>query len=168
MESLSMTQPKSRSLHFNVDVLLGMVFLVASAVFLWELVPNYIEQPGYMQHPLLSPRFLPEVMGWIVLVLSLGLILSGLTRQVGNSQERLLKDVPFAQYASIFVALVVYGFGFQWLGAMVSGVAATLLLFAALKVRRPLLYVFAVLFPLAVCWAFISGLNVPLPSGDLW
>ncbi|EKE76752.1 tripartite tricarboxylate transporter TctB family protein [Gallaecimonas xiamenensis] len=165
-----MTQSKRRSLSLNGDVVLGLIFLVAALVFLVKLVPDFIEQPGYMQHPLLSPRFLPSVMGWIVLVLSLGLVLGGLLKDAKAvaGQYPLLKGVPAAQYLCILVALALYGFGFEYLGAPLTGAAATVLLFAGLKVRHPLLYVLAVVFPLAVCWVFNHGLNVPLPQGDWW
>ena len=42
--------------RLNPNSLLGGLFFVVSLVFLFYVIPNYINLPPYMQHPLLSPH----------------------------------------------------------------------------------------------------------------
>ena len=61
------------------------------------------------------------------------------------------------------LALVVYVGLFEMLGAIISGILATLILFVAHPVRTLRVYSLAVAFPVGVSLLFTEVMNVPLP-----
>ncbi len=155
--------------RFNPNTIVGAVFFILALVFLYYVVPNYISAPPFMQHPLLSPKFLPQVAGWSVLVLSLVLFVSGLRvppeREPG---DELRHGVSVIRQVLMVAAGVVYAFFFEQLGAIGSGVLACVLLFLASGLRKPWVYLLALVFPVAVTLVFVHLMNVPLPVGELW
>jgi len=152
------------------DAAISLAMIVVALVFLLHLVPEYIVEPRRLQSPLLSPLILPQIMGWMVLLLSILLLLSTL---FGRERERPpgvtpLRELPVRQWLLPFLAFLVYYFGFEALGAPLCGVLATLLLFLTMGVRRISLYAMGIVVPVAICLAFDYGLSVPLPYGYLW
>ncbi|MBA1273276.1 tripartite tricarboxylate transporter TctB family protein [Stutzerimonas azotifigens] len=163
--------PSSPPRWANLNTLLGIVCLIAALVFLFYLVPQHIEQAPRLQNPLQSPRWLPTVAGWIILLLSIALVIEGCLRppQPEEGKGETGQDrAPAWRWLLLLVALASYWLLFEALGAIVAGVLATVLLFLATPVRKPWLYGLAVLLPWLVCLLFIHVLNVPLPSGSLW
>src|SRR5690554_3392438 len=152
------------------DAAISLVMLATSLAFLFYIIPEYIVEPRRLQSPLLSPLILPQIMGWMVLLLSILLLLSTL---FGRERERPpgvtpLRELPVRQWLLPFLAFLVYYFGFEALGAPLCGVLATLLLFLSMGVRRISLYAMGIVVPVAICLAFDYGLSVPLPYGYLW
>lgn len=168
-ENQSADTPATHYGRLNPNTIVGVVFFILALVFLYYIIPSYISAPPFMQHPLLSPRFLPQVAGWSVLVLSLVLMVSGLRvppeREPGDELRR---GVSLIRQALMVGAGVVYAFFFEQLGAIGSGVLACVLLFLASGLRNPLIYLLAIAFPVLVTMLFIYLLNVPLPVGELW
>jgi putative tricarboxylic transport membrane protein len=152
------------------EAVISLVLIATSLTFLFYLIPEYIVEPRRLQSPLLSPLILPQIMGWMILLLGVGLVLGtlfGPQRERAEKNTR-LRDLPVRQWLLPLLAFAVYYFGFEALGAAVCGVLATLLLFVAMGVRRIGIYLLGVAMPVGICLAFDYGLNVPLPYGSLW
>lgn len=151
----------------NINTLLGGLWLLAALVFVFHLVPNYIEEAPMVQNPMQSPRWLPNVAGWLVAVLSLALIIEGCLRPPVRTVA-LEEGAPPRRWLLMLAGLGAYWLLFEPLGAIAAGILGTLLLFAAHPVRKLWLYALAIVFPWIVSLLFIHVLNVPLPSGTLW
>lgn len=164
-----MTTAATRPRWANVNTLLGAFWLAAALVFLFYLVPNYIDEAPMVENPMQSPRWLPSVAGWLIAVLSLALILEGLFRPPASdpAAERNEAATP-RRWLLMLAGLGVYWLLFEPLGAIGAGILGTLLLFAAHPVRKPWLYLVAIALPWLVSLLFIHVLNVPLPPGTLW
>jgi putative tricarboxylic transport membrane protein len=146
------------------DVLAGTVLLIASAILLFYLVPNYIGEPPILQSPMMSPRWLPRIVGWLLLGFSVLLIVQGmLVDNTDNEDGRRIEKGPRRRSALMVVALVVYVALFEMLGAVISGILATLILFVAHPVRTWWVYGLAIVFPVVVTFLFVKVMNVPLP-----
>ncbi|MGQ4878092.1 tripartite tricarboxylate transporter TctB family protein [Billgrantia sp. LNSP4103-1] len=146
------------------DVLAGVVSLIASAILLFYLVPNYIGEPPILESPMMSPRWLPRIVGWLLLGFSLLLIVQGLLVDNTDKEDgRRIDKGPWWRFALMMVGLVVYVALFEALGAVISGILATLILFAAHPVRTWWVYGLAIIFPAAVTFVFVKVMNVPLP-----
>ncbi|MBK3868820.1 tripartite tricarboxylate transporter TctB family protein [Pseudomonas stutzeri] len=154
----------------SADAAVSLILIATSLAFLFYLVPEYIVEPRRLQSPLLSPLILPQIMGWLILLLGIGLVLGMLFGPERARVERnsRLRDLPVRQWLLPILAFAVYYFGFEPIGAAVCGVLATLLLFIAMGVRRIGIYLLGVAMPVGICLAFDYGLNVPLPYGSLW
>ncbi|WP_444679207.1 tripartite tricarboxylate transporter TctB family protein [Halomonas sp. E19] len=153
-----------RAIRDPVDVLSGCVLLSASAFLLFYLVPNYISEPPFLQSPMMSPRWLPRIVGWMLLGFSLLLIVQGLLVDNTDKEDgRRIEKGPRLRFAMMAAALVVYVTLFEALGAVISGILATLILFAAHPVRTWWVYSLAFVFPAAVAFVFVKVMNVPLP-----
>ncbi|RBW51809.1 tripartite tricarboxylate transporter TctB family protein [Marinobacter sp. F3R11] len=153
----------------NPNSILGGIFSVLAAGFLFYVVPTHIEIPAHMQHPLLSPRFLPQLAGWLVLALSILLMIDGLVKPPKRTEtDEFRRGVPIVRQLLMVAAGVVYVLFFEQLGAIGSGVLACVLLFLASGLRNLWVYALAIVFPAVVTLLFIYVLNVPLPPGTLW
>ena len=152
------------------DAVISLVMLVTSLAFLFYIVPEYIVEPRRLQSPLLSPLVLPQIMGWMVLLLSVLLLLSTLFGRERERSESVtpLRELPVRQWLLPLLAFAAYYFGFEALGAPLCGVLATLLLFLSMSVKRISIYALGIVIPVAICLAFDYGLSVPLPYGSLW
>jgi putative tricarboxylic transport membrane protein len=151
----------------NINTLLGATWLIVALVFLFFLVPNYIEEAPMVQNPMQSPRWLPSAAGWLVALLSLALIVEGCLRPPERQAES-DDAAPPRRWLLMLAGLGAYWLLFEPLGAIAAGILGTLLLFAAHPVRTPWLYLLAIALPWLVSLLFIHVLNVPLPSGTLW
>ena len=155
--------------RLNPNSLLGGLFFVVSLVFLFYVIPNYINLPPYMQHPLLSPRFLPQLAGWLVLILAFVLMVNGLLYPPKREEaDELRQGVPVLRQVLMLAAGAIHAVFFEQFGAIGSGIFASVLLFMASGLKSAWIYVLAVLFPVVVSLLFIHVLNVPLPVGTLW
>jgi len=160
---------ESLSGRWNQNSMLGGAFSILALGFLFYIIPNYIEIPSHMQSPLLSPRFLPQLAGWLVLVLSILLLIGGLTKPPKqDAADELRRGVPVTRKLLMVAAGVVYVLFFEQLGAIGSGVLASVFLFLASELRGFWVYALAVIFPAIVTLLFIYILNVPLPEGTIW
>lgn len=154
---------------WNPNSILGGALVVLTGIFLFYVIPNYINMPPFMQHPLLSPRFLPQLAGWIVLVLAALLLLDGLLNPPQREEaEALRSGVPVLRQVLMVAAGAVYVLFFEQLGAIGSGLLASVLLFLASDLRKLWVYALAIAFPVVVSLLFVHVLNVPLPTGTLW
>nr|WP_298058718.1 tripartite tricarboxylate transporter TctB family protein [uncultured Halomonas sp.] len=146
------------------DVVAGVVLLGFSLLLLFYLIPNYIGQPPIVQNPMMSPRWLPTIVGWLLAVFSVLMVVQGtLVADDSEASERRFERGPWMRFALMALALVVYVGLFEMLGAIVSGVLATLILFIAHPVRTLWVYLLAVAFPVSVSLLFTEVMNVPLP-----
>ncbi|UYG03337.1 tripartite tricarboxylate transporter TctB family protein [Halomonas sp. LR3S48] len=162
---MSTSFPKRvRALRDPGDVLAGSVLLAAAAALLFYLIPNYIGEPPILQNPMMSPRWLPRIVGWLMLGFSCLLIVQGLLVDNTDKEDgRRIEKGPWLRSAMMVVALIVYVGLFEALGAVISGILATLILFAAHPVRTWWVYGLAFVFPVAVTFLFVKVMNVPLP-----
>lgn len=153
-----------RAVRDPVDVMSGCVLMAASAILLFYLVPNYISEPPILQNPMMSPRWLPRIVGALMLGFSFLLIVQGiLVDNTGKDDGRRIEKGSRLRFAMMVVALAVYVVLFEALGAVIAGILATLILFAAHPVRVWWVYSLAFVFPAAVAFIFVKVMNVPLP-----
>ncbi|PMR72098.1 tripartite tricarboxylate transporter TctB family protein [Billgrantia endophytica] len=162
---MTTTDPKpGRQVNDSGDVLAGLVLLVSSAVLVFYLVPNFISEPPILQNPMMSPRWLPRIVGWLMLGFSVLLIFQGIfVENKAESDERRIDKGPWLRFALMVLALMVYVTMFELLGAIISGILATLILFVAHPVRTWWVYSLAFIFPAGVAFIFVEVMNVPLP-----
>ncbi|WP_323752975.1 tripartite tricarboxylate transporter TctB family protein [Marinobacter sp.] len=159
----------SRHGRLNPNSVLGGAFCILAAIFLFYVVPTHINMPPYMQHALLSPRFLPQVAGWLVFSLSFLLMIDGIMKPPKRAEaDELRRGVPLIRQALLLAAGVIYAIFFEELGAMGSGILASAFLFLASGLRGLKIYALVIVFPVVVTLLFIYVLNVPLPVGTLW
>ncbi|WP_346796866.1 tripartite tricarboxylate transporter TctB family protein [Halomonas sp. Bachu 37] len=151
------------------DVIAGIVLLGFSLVLVFYLVPNFINEPPILQNPMMSPRWLPEIVGWLILLFSVLLIFQGLLVE-GDTEadERTIEKGSPQRFVMMVVALVIYVALFETLGAIICGILATLVLFVAHPVRTWWVYSLAFLFPIVVSLLFVEIMNVPLPMMPFW
>lgn len=145
------------------DVVAGVVLLGFSLFLLFYLIPYYIGQPPIIQNPMMSPRWLPTIVGWLLLVFSLLLIAQGVMVADDGDGGRRFERGPWLRFVLMVVALVVYVGLFELLGAIISGILATLIMFIAHPVRTWWVYSLAIVFPVGVSLLFTEVMNVPLP-----
>ncbi|WP_421683301.1 tripartite tricarboxylate transporter TctB family protein [Stutzerimonas urumqiensis] len=157
-----------RSRWANPDVWLGAFWLLAALVFVLYLVPNHIDEAPMVENPMQSPRWLPSLAGWLIVALSVALIVDALTRPAPAASATVGERSGARRILLMLIALGTYWLLLEPLGAIATGILATLILFVAHPVRTPWLYGLAIALPWLVCLLFIHVLNVPLPSGTLW
>ncbi|MGJ7462791.1 tripartite tricarboxylate transporter TctB family protein [Halomonas sp. MA07-2] len=146
------------------DVVAGVVLLGFSLLLLFYLVPNYIGEPPILQNPMMSPRWLPRIVGWLILVFAVMLIVQGFLPSNDDEESgRRFERGPWLRFALMALALIVYVGLFEVLGAILSGILATSILFIAHPVRIWWVYSLAVVFPVGVSLLFTEVMNVPLP-----
>lgn len=145
------------------DVVAGAILLSFSLLLLFYLIPNYIGQPPIMQNPMMSPRWLPTIVGWLLLVFSVLLMVQGVLVTVEEDDDRRFERGPWRRFVLMIFALVVYASLFELLGAIISGILATFILFIAHPVRTLWVYGLAIVFPVGVTLLFTEVMNVPLP-----
>lgn len=146
------------------DVVAGVILLGFALLLLFHLIPNYIGQPPVMQNPMMSPRWLPTIVGWLLLVFSLLMIVQGvLVADDAEDSGRRFERGTWLRFVLMVVALVVYAGLFEMLGAIISGILATFILFIAHPVRTLWVYGLAIVFPVGITLLFTEVMNVPLP-----
>lgn len=142
----------------------GTVLTGFSLLLLFYLVPNHIGEPPILQNPMMSPRWLPTIVGWLTLSFSVVLIAQGFLISSDSKDDGLhFERGPWLRFALMALALIVYVGMFELLGAILSGILATLLLFIAHPVRTWWVYILAIVFPVGVSLLFIKVMYVPLP-----
>ena len=146
------------------DVVAGVVLLGFALLLLFYLIPNYIGQPPIMQNPMMSPRWLPTIVGWLLLVFSLLMVVQGvLVADDAEDSGRRFEHGTWLRFGLMVVALIVYAGLFEMLGAIISGILATFILFIAHPVRNVWVYGLAIVFPVGITLLFTEVMNVPLP-----
>lgn len=146
------------------DVVAGAALLGFSLLLLFYLIPGYIGEPPIIQNPMMSPRWLPNIVGWLTLVFSVLLIAQGLlVRSDNEDDERYFDQGPWLRFGLMILALITYVGLFELLGAILSGILATCILFIAHPVRTWWIYSLAIVFPVGVSLLFTEVMNVPLP-----
>ena len=144
-------------------MLVGLFMALLSLLFILYIGLEYIEEPGFVKNPIMSPRWLPMVMSWCVFILSLTLCFQEWLSSSKNidpvSKDRSI-DVVI-----LIAVLIGYVLAFERLGAVLTAIVACLILFALRARRSMTLYLFAMIIPIAVYFFFTELLNVPLPRG---
>ena len=146
------------------DLITGIVLLGFAIVLVFYLVPNYINEPPILQNPMMSPRWLPTIIGWLILLFSVLLILQAfIVEQRAEEDERAIEKGSTRRFVLMVLSLVIYVALFEAMGAVFCGILATLVLFVAHPVRTWWVYSLAFLFPIIVTLLFVEVMNVPLP-----
>ncbi len=146
------------------DLITGIVLLGFAMVLVFYLVPNYINEPPILQNPMMSPRWLPTIIGWLILMFSVLLILQAcIVEQRAEEDERAIEKGSTRRFVLMVLSLVIYVALFEAMGAVFCGILATLVLFVAHPVRTWWVYSLAFLFPIVVTLLFVEVMNVPLP-----
>lgn len=158
---------KSTKPWLRMDAILGAVLSLVALIFLFYLVPNYIEEPKSVNSIMMSPRFVPNIAGWGILLLSVLLTLQSL-RSTTNNKTTPFINTPALRWILMLATFVIYTFFFEWLGAIASAFIASSCLLLANYVRQFWLYVLMLVFPILVFLLFVYVLHVPLPWGDVW
>ncbi|WP_422103259.1 tripartite tricarboxylate transporter TctB family protein [Vreelandella sp.] len=150
------------------DVVAGSLLLCFSLALVFYLVPNYINEPPILQNPMMSPRWLPGIVGWMIVLFSVLLILQGfLLDRSSEDDERHIEKGSTRRFVLMVAALLVYVALFEAMGAVFTGILATLILFVAHPVRTWWAYSLAFVFPIAVTFLFVKVMNVPLPISPI-
>ncbi|MCG7576272.1 MULTISPECIES: tripartite tricarboxylate transporter TctB family protein [unclassified Halomonas] len=150
------------------DVIAGGILLCFSLALVFYLVPNYINEPPILQNPMMSPRWLPGIVGWLIVLFSVLLILQGfLLDRRHEDDERQIEKGPTRRFVLMVAALLTYVALFEAMGAVFTGILATLILFLAHPVRTWWAYSLAFVFPIAVTLLFVNVMNVPLPLSPI-
>lgn len=148
----------------NVEsTVVGVVIFLLSLFFVLYLVPNHIEEPPFLEHPMMSPKWLPTIMGWLTAGFSFLLFLEGIFGKQSEKSTQEKDRGPVLRWGLMIVALAIYILLFETLGAVVSGVLATIVLFLAHPVKTLWVYALAFVLPAVVVFVFIRVMNVPLP-----
>ncbi|CAD5247854.1 MULTISPECIES: tripartite tricarboxylate transporter TctB family protein [Halomonadaceae] len=146
------------------DLITGIVLLGFAIVLVFYLVPNYINEPPILQNPMMSPRWLPAIIGWLILLFSILLILQAFILEGKTEEdERAIEKGSTRRFVLMVLSLVIYIALFEVMGAVFCGILATLVLFVAHPVRTWWVYSLAFLFPVVVALLFVEVMNVPLP-----
>ncbi len=146
------------------DLITGIVLLGFAIVLVFYLVPNYINEPPILQNPMMSPRWLPAIIGWLILLFSILLILQAfIVEGKAEEDERAIEKGSTRRFVLMVLSLVIYVALFEVMGAVFCGILATLVLFVAHPVRTWWVYSLAFLFPVVVALLFVEVMNVPLP-----
>nr|WP_290701329.1 tripartite tricarboxylate transporter TctB family protein [Halomonas sp. UBA3074] len=162
------TSDFKRRVKDPADVVAGVILLCFSIALVFYLVPNYINEPPIMQNPMMSPRWLPEIVGWLILLFSILLILQGfLLDRSSEEDERNIEKGSTRRFVLMVVALLIYVALFESMGAVFTGIIATLVLFVAHPVRTWWVYSMAFVFPIVVTFIFVEVMNVPLPISPI-
>lgn len=150
------------------DVVAGSILLCFSLALVFYLVPNYINEPPILQNPMMSPRWLPRIVGWLIVLFSVLLILQGfLLDKDHQDDERRIEKGPTRRFVLMVAALLTYVALFEAVGAVFTGILATLILFVAHPVRTWWAYGLAFVVPVAVTLLFVNVMNVPLPLSPI-
>jgi putative tricarboxylic transport membrane protein len=150
------------------DVIAGGILLCFSLALVFYLVPNYINEPPILQNPMMSPRWLPGIVGWLIVLFSVLLILQGfLLDKDHQDDERRIEKGPTRRFVLMVAALLTYVALFEAIGAVFTGILATLILFVAHPVRTWWAYGLAFVVPVAVTLLFVNVMNVPLPLSPI-
>lgn len=150
------------------DVIAGGILLCFSLALVFYLVPNYINEPPILQNPMMSPRWLPGIVGWLIVLFSVLLILQGfLLDKDHQDDERRIEKGPTRRFVLMVAALLTYVALFEAIGAVYTGILATLILFVAHPVRTWWAYGLAFVVPVAVTLLFVNVMNVPLPLSPI-
>lgn len=151
----------------RTDLLITVILLGISgglwyATTTWESVPDILSQN-------IPPTFFPRVILGCIIVMSLALPFESARaarRGTDLDEDRRDRIEPITYVTAGGLILVVILF--EWLGTDLSMVLACVLLPMLWGERRVwLLLPFATLFPLAVHWVFVEGLNVHFLPGLL-
>lgn len=168
IDELKLSDKKNKTIpKINLDSILGALLALIALFFLFYLVPNFIEEPKSIKNIMMSPRFLPIVIGWSILILSIFLLIQGV-RHPKESQGTPLFDTPMLRWVLMLSTFIIYTFLFEYLGAITSAFIASSCLLLANYVRRVSLYSLMLVFPVVIYLLFVYLLNVPLPVGDIW
>lgn len=158
---------KTRSPWLREDSVMGIVLAILTLFFLFYLIPNYIEEPHNLTNRVMSPRFVPQIAGWSILLLALLLVRQGVKND-SKKQSAPLINTPPLRWILMVLSFVVYALFFEWLGAVTSAFIASCFLLVANYIRRFWIYVLMLVFPAAVFALFVYVLYVPLPWGEVW
>ncbi len=153
--------------RLNLDSILGFVLTLLSVFFIFYIVPVYIEEPETVSNIMMSPRYIPNIAGWFVFVLSVFLTIQGFSYPKKH-KEFYFFDTPITRWLLMLVALTAYAFLFEELGAIVCAFFASVCLLLANHISKAWLYALMLVFPVLIYLLFVYVLHVPLPLGDLW
>ena len=104
----------------------------------------------------------------MIVLFSVLLILQGfLLDRSSEDDERHIEKGSTRRFVLMVAALLVYVALFEAMGAVFTGILATLILFVAHPVRTWWAYSLAFVFPIAVTFLFVKVMNVPLPISPI-
>ncbi|MGO2508331.1 MAG: tripartite tricarboxylate transporter TctB family protein [Vibrio hibernica] len=148
----------------NVDSIIGLISTLVGLILIIFINPDFIQVPSHVANPLLSPNVLPNIIAGFLVLVGLVLIVHSLT----DHQVKIIFEFDYSAHwlkkCLLILALLVYVFGFEAFGALISAVLATCLLFFAGGIRKPAIYLLAIAAPFLVCLFFEHIVNVPLPT----
>lgn len=164
----SIAQSIRPSRRINIDTVIGLVsFLIGCCIYFY-VNPNFIETPSRINNPLLSPSFLPNIISVFLMTVGLGLAAHSLkSNHVVQTDFQFDHESNWLKKLLLVVALIIYAFALEELGALYSAMVATGLLFYAGGIRNLKIYLLAIIIPLLVCFFFEQIINVPLPT-SIW
>lgn len=144
------------------NVIFGLTLAILSLVFIYAFIPAFIDVPPGIRNAMLSPQWLPTVMGWGCFILSASLTIAEIFHPEVSEKHVFEKSYHVIVLA---IGLLAYVLLFETLGAILLGIVVTTVLFAIRSVKSIYAYVLSVGLPVAVYFFFTKLLEVPLPLG---
>ncbi|MBY8182228.1 tripartite tricarboxylate transporter TctB family protein [Vibrio fluvialis] len=164
----SIAQSIKPSRRINTDTVIGLVSILVGCCIYFYVNPNFIETPSRVKNPLLSPDFLPNTIAVFLMAVGFGLTAYSLkSNHVVQIDFQFDHENNWQKKLLLVIALIIYAFAFETLGALYSAMIATGILFFAGGIRNITVYLLAIIIPLLVCLFFEHIINVPLPM-SIW
>jgi putative tricarboxylic transport membrane protein len=142
-----------------VECAVAALLLFLSALVLWD---SYDRGAGWADGP--QSGFFPARVGWLMLIASGFAFITGVRRPdtVFVTWEQL------RQVARVFVPLVLYVLGIEFLGIYVASALFMVFFMVTLgSFRWWSILLAAILVPLITFWVFEQRFHVPLPKGPV-
>ncbi|NVJ93902.1 MAG: tripartite tricarboxylate transporter TctB family protein [Methylocystaceae bacterium] len=144
------------------NVIFGITLAILSIAFIYAFIPAFINEPPGLKNPMLSPRWLPMVMGWGCFILSMSLVIAEFFHPEIAEHHVHEKSLHVLVLCAVLLSYVLL---FETAGAILIGVVATVALFAIRSVKSIVAYILAIALPFVVYFFFTTLLEVPLPTG---
>ena len=147
-----------------LSVIFGIGILAFSVILLLYLIPNYIDVPPIIENPMMSPRWLPNILSWLLIGMSILLIAQAIFPSCKDfSGIKKNQRGPWLRFLIMVLSLLDYVFLFEKLGSVISGIIAITLLFLVHPIRNIWVYGLAIIIPITVSFLFTEIMGVPLP-----
>ena len=142
-----------------VECAVAALLLVLSALVLWD---SYDRGAGWADGP--QSGFFPARVGWLMLIASGFAFITGVRRP----DTVFVRWEQLRQVARVFVPLVLYVLGIEFLGIYVASALFMVFFMVTLgSFRWWSILLAAILVPLITFWVFEQRFHVPLPKGPV-
>lgn len=153
------------------DTLVGYLVTIFSLTLIFYLIPNFIDSPTFVKKIVLSPVFWPTVIGWLMLVIGVGIVI---TQHLSRGDIKLTEDKDsyddepnksYSRVISFAVFMIVYYLLIPVIGMVWSSCLAFIIFSMVISEteHRKTAVIVGILLPLALYMFFnhVAGVNIP-------